>query len=424
LLELIFMKILLKNATLINEKSAFHNQKLDLLIVNGNLTKIQPQIDLEADKVIKLKDLFISSGWFDSCVSFGEPGYEERETLENGLLTAAKSGFTHILLNPNTKPLLSSHADVSHLIKTTSSKITKMHVSATLTENAEGKQMASLNDMHKAGACAYGDFNLPLSNPNLLRIALDYVQSFNGIIQAYPIDSRLSNNGQIHEGKISINLGLKGIPDISETAPLSRDLQLLKYTSGRLHIPYLSSAGSVSLIREAKKQNLNVSCGVGIPHLIFTDEELCDFDPNFKIQPPLREDKDRRALREGLLDGTIDMVTSLHQPVNPELKDLDFVSSRPGSIGLESSFKILQNHLPLEKVISFLTRGKERFGIKNNNFELNTPADFTLFTPNGSGFLNVDDLSSSSKNCMFIGSPTKGKVYGCIRGEKIHLNNT
>ena len=168
------MKILLKNATIINEKSSFHNQKLDLLIVNGILNKIQPQIDSEVDKVIQLKDLYISSGWFDPCVSFGEPGYEERETLENGLLTAAKSGFTHIMLNPNTKPLLSSHADVSHLIKSTSSQITKMHVSATLSENAEGKQMASLNDMHKAGACAYGDFNLPLNNPNLLSIALSF----------------------------------------------------------------------------------------------------------------------------------------------------------------------------------------------------------------------------------------------------------
>lgn len=417
------MKILLKNATIINEKSSFHNQNLDLLIVNGILKKIETNIDSKADKIIKLKDLHISSGWFDPNISFGEPGFEERETLENGLITAAKCGFTHILLNPNTNPVLSSYADVSHLIQSSDSHTTKLNISAALSENAEGKQMASLYDMHRAGALAFGDFNRPISNPNLLRIALDYVQSFNGIIQAYPIDIGLSNNGQIHEGNVSTNLGLKGIPDIAESAPLARDLQLLKYTQGKLHIPYLSCASSVDLIRNAKKQGLNVSCSVGIPHLIYTDKELLDFNPNYKIQPPLRGAEDQKALRQGLLDGTIDMVTCLHQPINPELKDLDFVNSEPGSIGLEAAFKVLQNQFPLEKVISFLTRGKKRFGIIDQGFKLGASADFTIFTPYGSGNLSVDELSSSSKNCMFIGSPTKGFVYGCIRKEKLHLNN-
>ena len=152
-------------------------------------------------------------------------------------------------------------------------------------------------------------------------------------------------------------------------------------------------------------------------------KELLDFNPNYKIQPPLRGAEDQKALRQGLLDGTIDMVTCLHQPINPELKDLDFVNSEPGSIGLEAAFKVLQNHFPLEKVISFLTRGKKRFGIIDQGFKLGASADFTIFTPYGSGNLSVDELSSSSKNCMFIGSPTKGFVYGCIRKEKLHLNS-
>ena len=417
------MKILLKNATIINEKSSFHNQKLDLLIVSGILSKIENNIDSDADKIIELNDLHVSSGWFDPNVSFGEPGFEERETLKNGLFTAAKSGFTHILLNPNTEPVLSTHADVSYLIQSTDSNTTKLHVSASLSKNSEGKQMASLYDMHKAGSRAYGDFNLPVNNSNLLRIALDYVQSFDGIIQAYPIDLRLNNNGQIHEGIVSTNLGLKGIPYIAETAPLSRDLQLLEYTQGKLHIPYISCASSVNLIRLAKKKGLNVSCSVGIAHLLYTDEELIDFDTNYKIHPPIRSIEDQKALRQGLLDGTIDMVTSLHQPINTELKDLDFVSSEPGSIGLEAAFKVLQNQFPLEKVISFLTRGKKRFGIEENSFKLGSSADFTLFTPNGSGNFGIDELFSTSKNCMFIGTPIKGNVYGCIRNDKFQLNS-
>ena len=417
------MKILLKNATIINEKSSFHNQKLDLLIVDGILSKIENNIDSEADKLIELIDLHVSSGWFDPNVSFGEPGFEERETLKNGLFTAAKSGFTHVLLNPNTEPVLSTHAEVSYLIQSTDSNTTKLHVSASLSKNSEGKHMASLYDMHKAGSRAYGDFNLPVKNSNLLRIALDYVQSFDGIIQAYPIDLRLNNNGQIHEGIVSTNLGLKGIPYIAETAPLSRDLQLLEYTQGKLHIPYISCASSVNLIRLAKKKGLNVSCSVGIAHLLYTDEELIDFDTNYKIHPPIRSIEDQKALRQGLLDGTIDMVTSLHQPINTELKDLDFVSSEPGSIGLEAAFKVLQNQFPLEKVISFLTRGKKRFGIEENSFKLGSSADFTLFTPNGSGNFGIDELFSTSKNCMFIGTPIKGNVYGCIRNDKFQLNS-
>ena len=149
------MKILLKNATIINEKSSFHNQKLDLLIVDGILSKIENNIDSDADKIIELIDLHVSSGWFDPNVSFGEPGFEERETLKNGLFTAAKSGFTHVLLNPNTEPVLSTHADVSYLIQSTDSNTTKLHVSASLSKNSEGKQMASLYDMHKAGSRAY-----------------------------------------------------------------------------------------------------------------------------------------------------------------------------------------------------------------------------------------------------------------------------
>ena len=416
------MKILLKNATFINEKSPFHNQKQDLFIVDGILSKIETQLDEEADRVIELKDLHLSSGWFDPNVSFGEPGFEERETLQNGLLTAAKSGFTHILLNPNTQPVISSHSDVSHIIQSTNSQTTALHISASLSEKAEGMQMASLYDMHKAGANAFGDFNQAISNPNLLRIALDYVQSFEGIIQAYPIDLRLQNSGQMHEGKVSTNLGLKGLPEVAETAPLARDLQLLEYTQGKLHIPYISSATSVDLIRTAKKKGLNVSCGAGIPHLLFTERELIDCDPNFKVTPPLRAMEDQKALREGLLDGTIDMVSSLHQPINPELKNLEFVQSEPGSIGLEAAFVVLQKQFPLEQVISFLTRGKKRFGIADPEIKIGAPADLSLFTPKGNGLLNKDDLYSSSKNCMFIGTPTQGKVYGSIRGENLQIN--
>ena len=416
------MKLLLKNATIIDEKSSFHNKKNDVYIVDGIVRKIKDHLDEDADKIFEANDLHLSSGWFDPSVSFGEPGYEERETLSNGLLTAAKSGFTHIVLNPNTDPVIGSHADVSHLLKSNSENTTALNISTVLSKNAEGKEMAPLYDMHKAGAVAFGDYKTAITNPNLLRIALDYIQSFKGMIQAYPLDLSLSNNGQMNEGFVSTNLGLKGIPEISETTILARDLQLLKYTQGKLHIPFISSSVSVDLIRVAKKKGLNVSCGVGIPHLTFTDENLMNFNSDFKIIPPIRTTSDRRALREGLLDGTIDMVTSLHQPINPELKNLDFVRSQEGSIGLEAAFGTLQTYFPLEKVISILTRGKSRFGIKNLPLEIGVNSDLTLFNPKGLKKFTKEFLHSTSKNCMYLETQVKGTVYGCIRGNRIEFN--
>lgn len=415
------MKILLKNATLLNEKSPFHNQIKDVFIDDGLISLVEDHIEIKADKVIKLKDLHISSGWFDPNVSFGEPGFEERETIENGLLTAAKSGFTHIILNPNTEPKIGNHADVSHLLNISSDKVTSLHISSVLSEGSEGKKMASLYDLQNAGAVAFGDYKIAYSNPNLLRIALDYSQSFGGLIQAYPMDMQLSNNGHMHEGSVSINLGLKGIPSVAETSILARDLQLLEYTQGKLHIPLISCANSVELIRIAKKKGLDVSCGVGIPHLIYTDNNLTDFNSNFKIFPPLRTVFDQRALRDGLLDGTIDMVSSMHQPINQEIKELEFISAHEGSIGLEAAFVVLQNYFSLEKVISFLTRGKKRFKIYNNPFEIGNKADLSLFNPNGSDVFSKQHLHSTSKNCMFLGEPIKGSVYGCIRGNKLQL---
>lgn len=417
------MKILLKNATLIHEKSPFHNKQKDVLVENGIISQIEDHIETNDATVIEFEDLHLSSGWFDPCVSFGEPGYEERETLANGLLTAAKSGFTHIVLNPDTHPMLDSYTDVSHLLQRSQNHTTSLHISASLSEASVGENMAPLYEMHKAGAVAFGDFNQSHKNPNLMRIALDYVQSFDGLIQAYPLDPILSNNGQMHEGEVSTHMGLKGIPHIAETIILARDLQLLEYTGGRMHIPYISSAASVELIRTAKKKGLKVSCAVSIAHIHATEQNLIDFDAAFKITPPLRSTADQRALREGLLDGTIDAVTSLHQPLNPEIKDLEFVQAKEGSVGLEAAFGILTNYFPLDKTIAFLTRGKRIFKINDFGFELGASADLTLFTPKGSQKLTEEQLHSTSKNSLFIGSTLKGSVYGCLRGSLLQLNS-
>jgi len=417
------MNLILKNAIIVDSKSQFHFQKKDILIESGIIKKIENIIKPKSEKVISCNNLHVSSGWFDSSVSFGEPGYEERETLENGLKTSAKSGFTNIILNPNTNPIIDSHSSVSHITKVTNHQLTKVHVIGSLTKESLGAELSPLYDMHLAGAVAFGDYKKTIDDSNLMRIALDYVQSFNGLIMSYPIDTNLSRKGLMHEGIVSLNLGMKGIPEIAETSILSRDLDLIEYTNGKLHFPFISSKKSLNIIREAKNKGLKVTCGVSIAHLIFTDENLLSYDTNFKLNPPLRSKDDRQALREGLLDGTIDLVSSMHEPMNIEYKKVEFSKALDGSIGLESIFGLLNNIFTLEKSISFLTRGKNIFNIEDNILNVGEKACLTMFCPDSNYEFDENHIISKSKNCAFIKTSLKGKVFGVIKGDNIILNS-
>ncbi len=417
------MNLILKNAIIVDSKSKYHFQNKDILIQSGIIKKIDDNIKVKDEKIISFKNLHISNGWFDSSVSFGEPGYEERETLENGLKTSSKSGFTDIILNPNTNPVIDSHSSVSHIYKKTNDSATKVHVLGALTKESLGNDMAELYDMHLAGAIAFGDYKKSLNDSNLMRISLDYVQNFNGLILSYPSDFNLSKEGLMHEGSVSLNLGIKGIPEIAETSILSRDLEILEYTNGRIHFPFISCEKSLNIIRKAKKNGLKVTCGVSIAHLIFTDDSLFSYNPNFKLHPPLRTKKDREALRKGLLDGSIDLVSSMHEPVNIEHKKVEFSKAIDGSISLESFFGILNSIYTLEKTISFLTKGKNLFNIKQSMIEIGEKANITMFCPDTIYEFNDKHILSKSKNCAFIKSSLKGRVFGIINGENTVLNS-
>ena len=407
------MKILLKNATILDPSSTFHSSKQDLLIKDGEIAIIGEHInDTDNAKVIEHENLHVSKGWFDSGVSFGEPGYEERETLDNGLHVAASSGFTKIFLNPDTIPIPDSNASISHLIKMGQNKTTSLYPIGSLTEKAEGKKLASLYDMHEQGAIGFGDYKSSLISGNLLKIALQYAQSFDGTIFSHPMDLEVSESGVMHEGKISTKIGVRGIPTIAETIQISRDLQILSYTEGKLHIPFISSKEGLELIRMAKKQGLNISCSVGLPNLIFDETDLEGFDTNLKVFPPIRSKTDQQALRLGLLDGTIDMVSSMHEPMNIENKKLEFEHSSPGTIGLESCFGLLSSIFPLDKVLSFLTRGIDCFELKSTSIEQGKAADLTWFDPEKIIRLEKDDLNSTAKNCAYLDLDLHGKVLG------------
>jgi len=408
------MKLLLKSVTILDEKSSHHNKRVDIFIDEGVIKKIGKNLEEKADKEINIENLHVSRGWFDSSVSFGEPGFEDRETISNGLDTAGKSGFTGVALNPYTNPVLDHSGSIAAVKAKAANHPVSLYPVGALTTKSEGKHLAELLDMQEAGAVSFGDYKSPLSNPNLLKIALQYAQNFNALVQSFPQENRIAGNGIVNEHENSTSLGLKGIPNLAEELQISRDLFLLEYTGGKIHIPTISTEKSVKLIKEAKKKGLDVSCSVAVHNLVLTDDELNEYNGNSKVLPPLRTQKDLKALIKGLKDGTIDMVTSDHNPIDVEHKKVEFDNALFGSIGLESAFGVLCTIFKTEEVVQLLTKGKDRFNINEYEFKEGEIADLSLFVPNEKFIFSEKDIFSSSKNSIFLNKELKGRSFGVI----------
>ena len=418
------MNILIKSATIIDSKSEFHNTTQDLLIENGVITKISRSIkNPENYKEIKLDNLHISQGWFDSSVSFGEPGYEERETIENGLKTAAYSGFTSVAVNSNTNPIIDSNSNITFLNSKANNNAVSLLPIGALTIGSKGEYLAELYDMSTAGAVAFYDYKKPISNPNLMKIALQYASNFDGLVCSFPQENKISGQGVMNENITSTRLGLKGIPALAEELQVARDLFLLEYTGGKLHISTISTATSVALIREAKKKKLNITCSVAIHNLYFTDDVLIDFNTNYKVLPPLRTQSDIDALIEAVKDGTIDMVTTDHNPIDIEEKKIEFDHANYGTIGLESAFGALQKIFTTKKTIDVLTKGKIRFGFEHTPINIGSSANMTLFNPDTKYTFSKKDMVSRSKNSIFENESLRGKAYGIIANNQVVFNS-
>ncbi|WP_430408928.1 dihydroorotase [Kordia sp.] len=413
------MNLIIKSATILDLKSKHNGSTHDILIENGIITQIASTIENPNNyDTISYENLHVSQGWFDSSVSLGEPGFEERETIENGLKTAAKSGFTAIAVNPNANPIADSKADIAFLKSNAFGNAVDLYPIGALTTKSESVDLAELFDMKNAGAVAFGDYQKSIDNPNLLKIALLYASNFGGLVLSFPQENKIAGKGIVNEGHNSTRLGLKGIPSLAEELQVARDLFLLEYTQGKLHIPTISTAKSVQLIREAKQKGLNVSCSVAIHNILLSDDELEEFDTNYKILPPLRTKNDCEAIVAGLQDGTIDMITSDHNPIDVEHKKVEFDNAMYGTIGLETAFGALQTVLSTEKVIELLTAGKERFGIEASQIAVGQIANLTLFNPKGNYTFTEKHIHSTSKNSAFLGKKLNGTVYGIVHNHQ------
>ena len=268
-----------------------------------------------------------------------------------------------------------------------------------------------------------GDYKKALQNANLQKIALQYVQDFNGMLIAFCQDSTLKGIGIANEGVVSTKLGMKGIPALAEELQVARNLFLLEYTGGKFHIPTISTQGSIKLIKEAKVKGLQVTCSVAVHNLVLNDEMLMGFDTRYKVLPPLREEATRKALLEAVLDGTIDCITSDHNPLDIEHKKLEFDLAKDGTIGLESALGALLTVLPLEVVVEKLNANKMVFNVENPSIISNIKADISLFTTEENWTFGKENILSKSKNSAFLGQKMKGKAIGIYNNGQLIINN-
>lgn len=417
------MQLLIQQVTLFAPKSEFHLQTKDVLLQDGIIQQIADSITVKAEQVIPASGYVLSIGWLDGLVSFGEPGYEERETLANGLQVAAKSGFTHVILQPNTLPVTDNEVQVSWLQQASQHTATKILVQGALTQQTEGNHMAEMYAMHQAGAICFGDYGKSIDNSLLLKIALEYTKDFNGLVVAFSQDTHLAFKGYVNEGEVSTKLGMKGIPAMAEAVAVARNLALLEYTGGKMHIPLVSTLESVRLIKEAKAKGLHVTCSASVHHLCLTDEYLTSFDTNYKVKPPLRDEAIRLGLVQAVLDNVIDIIVTDHCPMDIEHKKLEFDLAKFGTIGLESAFGALCQVLPWEKVVEKLTRGYAVFGVEEPKIAIGQKVNLTLFDPNKSWEFQEKDILSKSKNSAFIGRPMQGKSIAVIHQNQMVYGN-
>ena len=418
------MNLLIKQATIVDSNNSHNGKVVDILIEKGVITQIKKSITPEKGvKTIEGDNLHVSAGWLDMQVNFCDPGNEHKETLEKGLKAAAKGGFTGVAVMSGTNPPLHNKAQIDYVVNKSKSNAVDVYPVGTLSYNQEGKDLSEMYDMQLSGAVAFSDYKKPIKDAGLILRALQYSNNINSFIITHCDDKTISHGGLMNEGVTSTRLGLKGMPALAEEIMLQRNIQILEYTGGKMHIPTISTKGSVELIKKAKAKKLNITCGVAAYNLLLDETEVEGFDTNFKVNPPLRTKEDVDALKKAVADGIIDVIVSDHNPQDIESKDLEFDLADNGMVGLESCFGVanaaLSAKASLETVIDTLTKNpRSVLGLKEVSVKEGEEANLTIFNPGKKFVFEKSHIVSSNKNSGFIGKEIKGEVIAVINKDK------
>jgi dihydroorotase len=421
------MKTLIKKALILNKKSPYHLQKKDVLIENEYIIQIDNHIEAKnIDQIIETEGLTISEGWIDMKVHARTPGDEHKEDFESLSKAAVKGGFTELVITSDSDPTNDQKA-VTKLIKNESfNNLIDFHPIGSITKNRKGEQLTEMFDMQQNGAVLFGD-DKGLENSFLMLNALLYSKNFNAIISSFPEDKALTKGGQMNEGVTSTKLGLKGKANFTESIRVNRDLYLANYANAPIHFSPITTTESIDLINEAKQKGQKVSAETHPYYLYLNDEILETFDSNYKFNPPLRAEKDRKELIKAIKNNTIEIISSNHSPENIENKALEFELAENGIIGLETFFSLcysaLNKDIELEHIIeTFTSNVRDLLRLDSITIKEGEKANLSLFSTTLNSTYQKDDFASKSKNTPFDNIELKGKVIGAYNKGILHLN--
>lgn len=415
------MRILIKSVEIVDKRSSFHKQVKNVVIQNGKIVEIGDK-NFSADKTILAEGMVLSTGWFDVGAFVGDPGLEHKEDLHSLAKAAAAGGFTEVAVLPNTSPSVQSKNEVSYIIQNNTSRLVQIHALASVTKNNKGEELTEMIDLNEAGAIGFTDGLKSIWHTDIFLKSLQYLQKFDGILIDQPEDRHLNLFGQMHEGINSTLLGLKGMPRIAEEVAVGKNIELLGYAGGRLHVAKISTAKTVDMIRTAKKKGLYITCSVISYQPLLDDSLLHDFDTHYKVNPPLREKADQDAMIRGLKDGTIDIICSGHLPQDEESKQLEFDQADFGIINFPtfaSQLAQLGRSVEMEELIEKVTTNPRKlFKMAEPTIEVDAKANLTLFDPTREWVFSASENLSRSNNSPWLGKKLKGKVVATFNNSK------
>ena len=421
------MHFIIQGVKIIDPTSPFNKLVKDIRIEHGLITAIGDNLTVSGDqKAYNFNGKCISPGWIDMLTAFGDPGHEYKETIQTGIQAALAGGFTSVCLMPNTEPALHSKSEIEYVINKASVELANIYPYGAITKNREGKELSEIYDMHHAGAIAFTDADYAIRDAGILLRSLLYVKPFNGVIINIPSDHKIVGNANVNEGNMSVQLGMYGIPEVLEELMVIRDIKLAEYTNSKIHIGIISSATSLPHIRDAKNKGIQITAGVSAYQLYFDENELHDYNTNYKVNPPLRTKQDIELLKQAVADGTIDVICSFHLPHENDVKDVEFEYAAFGMGSMEACFGaahlMMGNKISTEQLITKIAiNPRNILGLQIPSIKEKNKAELTIFDDEVEWNFEKSDIRSRSFNSGFIGKPMKGKAIAVINKNKINI---